>query len=106
MNEVIIKTIEYLNLKTNSKIEGNDPKAVKLIGGLITIGHNYDDFVSVIDKKMHDWKGTKYQEYVRPQTLFGNNFNRYLNESRNSKSRFERISDSVERAKSTYWRLD
>ena len=106
MIETIIKTIEYLNLKTNSNIEGNDPKANILLKSLISDGYTYDDFKEVIDKKMTDWKGTKFQEYVRPQTLFGNNFRRYLNESRNTKNRFERISDSVERAKSTAWRLD
>lgn len=106
MIEIITKTIEYLNTKTNSSIEGNDPKATILLKSLIQDGFTLDDFTLVIDKKMNDWKGTKYQEYVRPQTLFGNNFRRYLNESRNTKSRFERITDSVERAKSTSWRLD
>ena len=72
MIETIIKTIEYLNTKTNSNIEGNDPKATILLKSLIQDGFTFDDFILVIDKKMNDWKGTKYQEYVRPQTLFGN----------------------------------
>ena len=34
----------------------------------------------MIDKKVNDWKGTKYEEYLRPKTLFApEKFEGYLN---------------------------
>ena len=35
--------------------------------------------LKVIDIKTIDWKGTDYEKYLRPETLFGNKFESYLN---------------------------
>ena len=42
-------------------------------------GFTLADFKAVIDKKVKDWNGTKMQEYLRPETLFGAKFESYLN---------------------------
>ena len=38
-----------------------------------------EDFKAVIDYKVSEWKGTKMEDYLRPETLFGTKFESYLN---------------------------
>jgi hypothetical protein len=42
-------------------------------------GYSVDDFITVIDKKCLDWLNTDYEQYLRPETLFGTKFESYLN---------------------------
>lgn len=104
--ETIIKVIEHLNVKVQSEIPSNDRVSVLLIGGLFDRGISLMDFISVIDYNHKRWKGTKYATYLRPQTLFGNKFHTYLYESRTTKDRFQKLQDSVERAKSAFRGVD
>lgn len=41
--------------------------------------YTIEDFKKVIDKKCAEWKGTDMAGYLRPQTLFGEKFDSYLN---------------------------
>ncbi|MEM5768091.1 MAG: conserved phage C-terminal domain-containing protein, partial [Bacillota bacterium] len=43
-------------------------------------GYRLDDFKTVIDKKAAEWLGTEQAKYLRPETLFGNKFDGYLNQ--------------------------
>lgn len=107
MNTIIVKTIEYLNASINGKFEPNFPVNGELLQRLIDLGYSFEDFKLVIDKKVIQWTGTKYQEFIRPTTLFGNKFESYLNEQpRITKSNIERLAESVRKAQRTDWRLD
>lgn len=45
-------------------------------------GFNLEDFKKVIDTKVKSWKGdNKMSAFLRPNTLFGNKFESYLNET-------------------------
>lgn len=105
-NLIIYKTIQYLNSKANTnykkELYANDPQILKLI----EVGYGYDEFKQVIDKKIQDWKGTQFEQYLRPYTLFGTKFETYLNEKRNSKNKLEQLHNAVEGAKQANWRLD
>jgi uncharacterized phage protein (TIGR02220 family) len=106
MNSMIFKTIEYLNSIANTDYSPNYPETLKSLTQLIESGYGLQDFKNVIDKKWEQWKGTKYQMYVRPSTLFGKNFENYLNEPRTTKTnQFTKLINSVQRAKSSNWRL-
>jgi uncharacterized phage protein (TIGR02220 family) len=105
MSEATHRIIEYLNNATGSLIASNDPKAVFFVNRILQ-EHSEADIQRVIDFKTRAWKNTKYAQYLRPQTLFGDKFKTYLNESRTTKDRFGRITDSVERAKSANWKMD
>jgi len=106
---VIHQTIKYLNEVTESEydpIEYSNGKN-NFIFNLVKQGYTYKDFKLVIDRKWKDWKDTKYQQYVRPQTLFGEKFKRYLNESTTiRKNPLQKLSDSVTKAQQANWRLD
>lgn len=72
--------IDYLNEKT-----GKTYKAVKTNNQLINAryeeGYTLEDFKAVIDYKTSKWKGTEWEKYLRPSTLFSaKNFENYVNE--------------------------
>jgi len=108
MNITIMRTIDYLNEKAGTDYMANFPETEALLGKLIELGYGLADFKSVIDKKWEQWKGTKYQIYVRPSTLFGKNFENYLNEpARTTKNNsIQQLARAVQGAKRFNWDLD
>ena len=73
--------IDYLNEKT-----GKTYTAVKTNNQLINAryeeGYTLEDFKAVIDYKTSKWKGTEWEKYLRPSTLFSaKNFENYVNEA-------------------------
>jgi uncharacterized phage protein (TIGR02220 family) len=106
MNHTIQKTVEYLNQLAGTDFSPTFPPTVQLLQKLIDAGYSYNEFQAVIDKKWNEWKGTKFQDYVRPSTLFGNNFENYLNERTTKTTRIQQLAQSVDKAKQANWKLD
>lgn len=77
----IEKIINYLNEKANKNYKTNTNSTIKHITARLNEGYTVDDFFKVIDRKVDDWKGTTYEKYLRPETLFGSKFEGYLNEN-------------------------
>ena len=102
---VIRDTIDYLNSIAGTQYSHDNEEAIDLIFILMDRGFTLDDFKLVIDKKWKHWKGTKYQSFVRPSTLFGNKFENYLNEQ-SAPNPIQKLADSVRKAKQTTWKLD
>lgn len=90
----INEIIEYLNSKTNKNYRSTTQKTRTLIKARMKEHFTIDDFKIVIDKKSSEWMGTKFEPYLRPETLFGTKFEGYLNQSL-AKSETERRIDSV-----------
>lgn len=76
------KVLERLNELTGSKYRANNKTTRAKINARLNEGYTLDDFIVVIDKKVLDWKDTDMAKYLRPETLFGNKFEGYLNEKR------------------------
>lgn len=73
--------IDYLNSLTGASFKHNTKKTKDLIKARFKEGFTLDDFKIVIEKKVIDWKNDdKMKKYLRPETLFGNKFEGYLNE--------------------------
>lgn len=107
INYIVDDTIDYLNLVTGLKYPKDDKRTTNALLMLVKDGHSLDEFKLVIDKKWADWKGTDYQQYVRPETLFGRKFKTYLHEQpRIAKSGLFKLADAVNKAKQTDWKLD
>jgi len=84
--------IDYLNLKNNSTYKHTTPKTKALIESRINEGFTVEDFKTVIDNKVTEWKDDrKMSKFLRPETLFSNKFEGYLNQK--SKSSGKSISD-------------
>ncbi len=78
--------IFYLNEKANRNYKSNGQKTRSCIKARWNDGFRLDDFKHVIDTMVKDWTGTKYEKYLRPETLFGTKFEGYLNQSPRTKT--------------------
>ena len=72
--------IDYLNKKTGSNYKFSSKKTNDLINTRLKEGFTEQDFYEVIDKKTIEWKGTDFEKFLRPETLFSNKFESYLNQ--------------------------
>jgi uncharacterized phage protein (TIGR02220 family) len=72
--------IDYLNTVTDSAYRPNTKETKTHINARLNEGFTVEDFKKVIDNKYADWKGTEWEKFLRPSTLFGNKFDGYLNQ--------------------------
>ncbi len=93
------KVIDYLNEQAQTKFE-NKGKNLELISARIEEGYGLNDFKSVIDKKVMDWKGTDWATYLRPITLFNKTkFENYLNGAEKGiTNNFSKFAESIKKA--------
>lgn len=80
MSNIIVNIINYLNAKTGKAFKYNNKKTVSLIQARQAEGYTLEDFIKVIDIKTGEWLKTDMNKYLRPETLFGNKFESYLNQ--------------------------
>ena len=78
--------IEYLNTKCNTKYRSTGKKTQDLIRARFNDKFTLEDFKMVIDKKVNEWLNTDMQKFLRPETLFSNKFEGYLNQLDNTVS--------------------
>lgn len=76
--------INYLNNVLGSKYKPGVQKTRDLITARLNEGFTEEDFYTVIDTKYAEWHGTDFEKYLRPNTLFGNKFDGYLNQNTNA----------------------
>jgi len=75
------EVINHLNNALSSKYQHKTDATRKHIKARVNEGFTLNNFKTVIDKKVAQWKGdTKMGQYLRPETLFGTKFEGYLNE--------------------------
>lgn len=80
-NEMIYKNIiDYLNLRLGTNYKSSSAKTRSLIDARLNEGFTEDDFKVVIDKKYDEWRDNEMSQYLRPETLFSNKFESYLNQ--------------------------
>lgn len=73
--------IDFLNMRTGSNYKHTTNKTKDLIKARFNEGFTIDDFKTVIDKKCMEWINDKtMNKFLRPETLFGNKFEGYLNQ--------------------------
>jgi uncharacterized phage protein (TIGR02220 family) len=87
----VTEIINYLNEKVGTNYRPTTESTRKLIKARLKEGNDIDAFKWVIDVKYEEWKGkhTKdgkdMEDFLRPQTLFSNKFEGYLNQSKKEK---------------------
>jgi|SRR5690625_3690090 len=79
-----VEIINYLNDVSGKKYRSTTQKTKDLIKARWIETFTVDDFKKVIDKKVKEWTGTDMAKYIRPETLFGNKFEGYLNQEQES----------------------
>ena len=73
------KIIDYLNKKADKKYRYT-PKHFIFIKARFKEGFIFDDFKTAIDNKCEEWNNTNMEKYLRPETLFGNKMDGYVNQ--------------------------
>ena len=94
LKEVRKEVISYLNKTADKRFSANSNNAKKFISARYNDGYRTDDFKLVIDNKVSGWKGhEKWDKFLRPETLFGNKFESYLNEkpTKNNREDIDKI---------------
>ena len=79
-NNIYNSVIDYLNKTAKKRFKPNTPKTKRLINTRLKEGFEEEDFYNVIDVKSAQWLDTDMEKFLRPETLFSNKFEGYLNE--------------------------
>ena len=74
------EVISYLNLKAKKNFKVDTASHQKFIKARLKEGYVLEDFKKVVDIMVAKWKATEYEQYLQPQTLFGNKMDNYLNQ--------------------------
>lgn len=74
------EVVDHLNRSAGTKYKPTTANTRKLIKARLKEGFTVDELKLVIDKKCADWLNNRDMvQYLRPETLFGNKFESYLN---------------------------
>ncbi|MDB4302110.1 conserved phage C-terminal domain-containing protein [bacterium] len=79
-NEIIRDIVEFLNESAHTKYKPNSKKTKDVIAARLNDGFELEDFKKVIKIKCDEWVNTSMNQYLRPETLFSNKFEGYLNQ--------------------------
>ena len=77
------EVVDYFNLKCGTRMRTKTKETQKYIYERLRQGYTKRNFLDVIDKKSNEWIGTPQQRYLRPGTLFGQNFDEYIKQADN-----------------------
>lgn len=81
LSSEISEIVAYLNEKCGTNYSPSTKKTRDLIKARFNNGYKVEDFKKVIDIKVLDWSDKPdMQKFLRPETLFGNKFEGYLNQ--------------------------
>jgi uncharacterized phage protein (TIGR02220 family) len=79
---IVEQVISYLNEKATKNYKASTKRTKDLITARLNEEYSLEEFKKVIDNKVIDWKGdAKMDKFLRPETLFSNKFESYLNET-------------------------
>lgn len=73
--------VAYLNAKTGKHFLPTAKATQRKINARLKEGRTVEDFKQVIDTKTAEWQGTQWDKFLSPDTLFGEKFERYLNQT-------------------------
>ena len=80
-SETVFEITKYLNEMCGTSYKASSKKTRELIKARLNEGFTVDDFKTVIYKKAKQWMNDpKMCKFLRPETLFSNKFEGYLNE--------------------------
>ena len=88
--------ITYLNQKIGTSYKSTSQKTQGFIKARFNNGFTLENFYKVIDIKYNEWFKTDMAKFLRPETLFGNKFEGYLNQVEDKKEVPTNRYDNVE----------
>lgn len=89
--------IDYLNERVGTSYRHTTKSTRARINARLQEGFTLQDFKQVIDNKASEWLSDgNMRKYLRPETLFGNKFESYLNQQNKAPDRQERPANKPE----------
>jgi len=101
--EIYEAIISYLNECTGKSYKVSSKIAISNINARLKDGYQLEDFKKVIYVKSTKWLGTKMDDYLTPNTLFGNKMESYLNETLNVQNKQTEAYDTAIKATELGW---
>lgn len=78
--DAIKEIVDHLNARLGTHYKPTTQATRKLLKARLNEGFTVEEIKTVIDKKAAEWLGNaSMAQYLRPETLFGNKFESYLN---------------------------
>lgn len=103
----IEKVLSTLNEITGKGFRASSRKNQTVILARISEGYTYENFVHVIHGQAIRWLGTDSEIYLRPETLFGNKMDGYVNapipKSKATTNKLNKINEAINSAKQFDW---
>lgn len=78
-NNIYKAVVDYLNSKAGTHYKASNKTTRQHIHARLAEGFKVEDFMRVVDNMWTEWRGTEWEKYLRPSTLFGSKFENYLN---------------------------
>lgn len=78
--DLYVRIIDYLNKTTGKNFKATTIKTINSIKARLNEGFVEEDFYRMIDIKSSQWLDNDMCKFLRPETLFSNKFEGYLNE--------------------------
>ena len=91
------EVVDYLNQAAGTAFRKTSKDTKKHIRARFNDGYTLDDFKTVIDRRVEEWKGTEWEKFLRPSTLLGSKFESYLNQKEEPKGKKTAFSNFLER---------
>ena len=85
--EIYKAVVDYLNSKAGTHYRASSKTTQQHINARLAEGFKQEDFLRVVDNMWTAWKGTEWEQYMRPSTLFGSKFENYLNRKPQNKGK-------------------
>lgn len=76
----IVEIVNHLNITAGTKYKSDTHKTQSLIMARLKEGFTLDDFKQVHEVKTKEWANTEMAKFLRPETLYSNKFESYLNQ--------------------------
>lgn len=84
------EVVNHLNHRLGTKYKPTTQATCKLVKARLKEGFTVEDMKLVIDKKAAEWIGNpRMSQYLRPDVLFGNKFEGYLNAATPQSNRYD-----------------
>lgn len=103
----IENVLNTLNEITGKRYRYSSEKNRTVISARMKEGYTFEDFVYVIQVQSMKWLGTDSEMYLRPETIFGNKMDGYLNspmpKTSKNQSKLQRINDAINSASNIDW---
>lgn len=92
VNDSVNVIVSYLNSRVGSSFKASTDKTKRMINARLKEGFTVEDFKKVIETKAEEWENDpKFCKFLRPETLFSNKFESYLNQQQAGQSREDEL---------------